>query len=571
MMLLRWLTLVVSLRITYPYTEFYEEILNIESPSDFWAQGVVEDQQGGDQVEVFNLEDGGVLSKPGVVRIDLETFKLDSQLVRDQVRELLSRTFGDSKLLDVSTLTTLVGPGVGNYNSRSAGFCLKINHRVENHLDKKVERPISNLSGEEERSQRAPAADGGSERESRRATQDSQGDQWGTSDDQKNPQATSEAGKREVTEKLLGVVNKATEAIQGARREQNRRSSNVARGFGANAVFEPAGIFIHEDITPYVPESLLRFAPPVKAITGYMGGFSWQHIFTAVFGAGSSTLPCSAKDLEQVLQEFDQRVPFVKDAAQAKILTSRLRREATVSLSCILSQKGQFSEALEVGYLVEEMVDTYSQALPQVQASSQTLDHQSQGVILAELAVIQNSLARIKAAAVSKIEDRIEQKNNLAFWGGIVNYIGTMGTSWWKVQNSKDVLEKKSKQWSSMEAGDAEREFYWWLAGATFLQLGTWSAGYSYGEVLFMQQAPGRVECRSETILQEIFKKYLVSNPREVFIATGSKLAAERHLKDFYREMILKNFCVLKEEEGAPLQAAIEEFLELALFLLKHI
>lgn len=571
-MLLRWLTLVVSLRITSPYSEFYEEILNIESPSDFWGTGVEGDQQGGDEVEVFNLEDGGEQIKQGVVRIDLETFKLDSHLVRDQVRELLSRTFGDSKLLDVSTLTTLVGPGVGVNNSRSAGFCLKINHRVENRLNKKVERTFSYLSGEEERSQRARVTDGGSEREPRRATQDSQGDQGDPSEGQENPQATSEAGKREVTEKLLGVVYNATKAIETARQDQNRRSSNVARGFGANAVFEPAGIFIMEDVSIYVPESLLRFAPPVKAITGYMGGFSWQHIFTAIFGAGSSTLPCSAKDLEQVLLEFDQRIPLVKNAAQAKIAISRLRREATVSLSCILSQKGQFSEALEVGYLLEELVDTYSQALPQVQASSQTLDHQSQGVILAELAVIQNSLARIKAAAVSRIEDRIEQKNNLAFWGGIVNYIGTMGTSWWKAQNSKDVLEKKRKEWSSMEAGDAEREFYWWLAGATFLQLGTWSAGYSYGEVLFMQQGPSRVECRSETILQDIFLSYpTVSNPREVLTATGSKLAAERHLKDFYREMILKNFCVLKEEEGAPLQAAIEEFLELALFLVKHV
>ena len=97
---LRWLTLVLSLRITSPYSDFYEEILNIESPSDFWGTDVEGDQQGGDQVEVFNLEDGGVPRKQGVVRIDLETFKLDSQLVRDQVRELLSRTFGDSKLLD---------------------------------------------------------------------------------------------------------------------------------------------------------------------------------------------------------------------------------------------------------------------------------------------------------------------------------------------------------------------------------------------------------------------------------------------------------------------------------------
>ena len=80
---LRWLTLVLSLRITSPYSEFYEGILNIESPSDFWGTGVEEDQQGGNQVKVFYLEGGGgVRSKPGVVRIDLETFKLDSQLHR---------------------------------------------------------------------------------------------------------------------------------------------------------------------------------------------------------------------------------------------------------------------------------------------------------------------------------------------------------------------------------------------------------------------------------------------------------------------------------------------------------
>ena len=273
-MLLRWLTLVVSLRFTSPYSEFYEEILNIESPSDFWGTGVGEDQQGGDKGEVFNLEDGGVLSKPGVVRIDLETFKLDSQIVRDQARELLSRTFGDSKLLDVSTLTKLVGPGVEVNNSRSAGFCLKINQRVENRLNKKIERTISNLSGKEERGQRARVADGGSEREPRRATEDSQGDQGDPSDGQQNPQATSEAGKREVTEKLLGVLNNATEAIETARQDQNRRSSNVARGFGANAVFEPAGIYIMDDVSIYVPESLLRYAPVVKTITGYMGRFN---------------------------------------------------------------------------------------------------------------------------------------------------------------------------------------------------------------------------------------------------------------------------------------------------------
>jgi len=69
------------------------------------------------------------------------------------------------------------------------------------------------------------------------------------------------------------------------------------------------------------------------------------------------------------------------------------------------------------------------------------------------------------------------------------------------MQLSKDFLEKKAKRWESMKA---ERQFYWWLAGAAFLQIGTWSAEYSYAEVLWMQQEPSRLECRSESILQVV-------------------------------------------------------------------
>ena len=79
-----------------------------------------------------------------------------------------------------------------------------------------------------------------------------------------------------------------------------------------------------------------------------------------------------------------------------------------------------------------------------------------------------------------------------------------------------------------------------------------------------MQREPSRLECRSESILQETFKKYpLVSNPREFLIATGSEPAAERYLKELYREMILNNFCV--EKEGVPRpKAAIGQYVELA-------
>jgi len=55
MMLLRWLTVLACLRTSSPYTEFYEEFLMMKSPSDFGGIGVVEDEQGGDHVEVHYI------------------------------------------------------------------------------------------------------------------------------------------------------------------------------------------------------------------------------------------------------------------------------------------------------------------------------------------------------------------------------------------------------------------------------------------------------------------------------------------------------------------------------------
>jgi len=554
------------MRTTSPYMEFYKEILNMKT--DFGEVGVEEDVLGVDQVEVYFLEGGGNGGATGLVKIDLETIsKLVFQLVRKQATELPSRTFGGLKGPNVIFSLTTMGSDVEVNNSRSDGFCLKMRRQEENPQNEETDRTITSRSGEEERGQWARAIDDGSEREPRGASQYSQGDQEDSGDGQPNFQAKSEDGQEKIKaqEKLLEIVNKATEVIEHSRRAQNGRSAKVVRGFGANAVFEPAGIYLHDEVSIYVPESLLRFAPVVKTITSYMGGFSWPHIFTTLFGAGSSTLPCSAKDLEQVLLEFDERIPLIKDAAQTKIAISRLRRDAIVSVSCILSQKDKYAEALEVEYLVEELVDIYGRALPHVQASSQTTDSQSQGVLLAELEQIQNSLARIKREAVSNIEARLGEKNNLAFWGAMLNHLGTVSNSIWKAVTSKEALEKKEKQWENMKAEDAEREFYWWLAGAAFLQIGTFTAGYSYSEVVYMQQEDARLDCRSESIMQESLEKYsLVHNPRELLRVTGTRRGAERYLEDFQRKMILDNFCVLREEEGVPLKATIDQYISIA-------
>ena len=243
--------------------------------TDFGEVGVEEDVLGVDQVEVYFLEGGGNGGKTGLVKIDLETIsKLVSQLVRKQATELPSRTFGGLKGPNVIFTLTTMRSDVEVNNSRSDGFCLKMRHQEENRQNEEIFRTIPSRPGEEERGQWARAIDDGSEREPRGASQHSQGDQEDSG--RPNFQAKSEDGQEKIKaqEKLLEIVNKATEVIEHSRSEQNARSAKVVRGFGANAVFEPAGIFIMEDVDPYVPESLLRFAPVIKTIHGYMGRFS---------------------------------------------------------------------------------------------------------------------------------------------------------------------------------------------------------------------------------------------------------------------------------------------------------
>ena len=75
--------------------------MSLSPSSDFGKEDVEGDVQGENQLEIYVSEDGRDHSEAGVIS---------------------------------STLTTLIGPGVGVNNSRSAGFCLKIKRQVENNL-----------------------------------------------------------------------------------------------------------------------------------------------------------------------------------------------------------------------------------------------------------------------------------------------------------------------------------------------------------------------------------------------------------------------------------------------------
>ena len=67
-------------------------------------------------------------------------------------------------------------------------------------------------------------------------------------------------------------------------------------------------------------------------LAAYFHGTVWRRQFNA-----------SLLGLERVLLELYKRIPLVVDAAQAKIATSRLKREATGFVNCILSQKDKFA------------------------------------------------------------------------------------------------------------------------------------------------------------------------------------------------------------------------------------
>ena len=55
------------------------------------------------------------------------------------------------------------------------------------------------------------------------------------------------------------------------------------------------------------------------------------------------------------------------------------------------------------------------------------MDSQAQGVLLAEMAQIKILLPGIKEEAVSRIEDRKNYKNKMAFLGAMLNNLGTLG------------------------------------------------------------------------------------------------------------------------------------------------
>ena len=78
-------------------------------------------------------------------------------------------------------------------------------------------------------------------------------------------------------------------------------------------------------------------------------GNGWQHLFPTLYGAGLSTLHCSSKDLDEILDDFEGHVPFILTTAEATIATERLRSKITEAISCILYDKNEYAGMVRPG------------------------------------------------------------------------------------------------------------------------------------------------------------------------------------------------------------------------------
>ena len=144
---------------------------------------------------------------------------------------------------------------------------------------------------------------------------------------------------------------------------QNNEALTIVGGYSVNAILEPIGIAFLEDIFSALERARKRSTAWIFNIEGYMGGYSWQHLFPNLYGAGSSTLHCSSKDLDEILDDFERHIPFILTTAEATIATERLRSKILVAISCILYDKNKYAEVVRVRQLVEEVVEAYSQAI----------------------------------------------------------------------------------------------------------------------------------------------------------------------------------------------------------------
>jgi len=380
-------------------------------------------------------------------------------------------------------------------------------------------------------------------------------------EDQDVSQAFQEV--RRVRVEASKGVDEAKKVQEEDRSRQNRRGYWLVFGYSINAVLEPIGIAFLEDIFSGMERAWKRFTAWVTNIEGYMGGYSWQHLFPELYGAGSSTLPCSSQDLDRILDAFEKDIPFIKTNAQAMLAIERLRSKIPVAISCILYDKNEYAEVVRVRQLIDDLIEAYFKVLDlQVQAASSSEVPTTPDFFYGELAREYEKLPGLHQGATSKVEAFNAYKNSMTYMGALLNHFGTAGKCAIGVLVTHDVFSERIANASSPE--EARWEQIKMVISDVTLTGGCLAAGYSYAQTLINQMEPYTISCGSPAALQAVLHEFsFMATPRDLLQQTGNVEAARDYIKRFEQKMAVQFNCLFKEEAGVKFQAAVRLYSQL--------
>merc|ERR1712240_613407 len=380
-------------------------------------------------------------------------------------------------------------------------------------------------------------------------------------EDQDVSQAFQEVRRLRV--EASDAVDEAKKVLEEDRSRQNTRGYYLVFGYSINAVLEPIGIAFLEDIFSGMEKAWKRFTAWATNIEGYMGGYSWQHLFPELYGAGSSTLPCSSQDLDRILDAFEKDIPFIKTDAQVTLAIERLRSKIPVAISCILYDKNEYAEVVRVRQLMDDLVEAYFKVL-QVQAASSSAVPTTPDFFYGELAREYEKLPGLHQGATSKVESFNAYKNSMTYMGALLNHFGTAGKCAIGVLVTHDVFSERIANASSPE--EARWEQIKMVISDVTLTGGCLSAGYAYAQTLLNQMEPYKIKCGNPAVLQAVLQKYrYMARPRELVRRTGSVNAAEMYVRRFDQELDVALHCVYKEEAGVQFKNSIKMYNHLVL------
>jgi len=357
-------------------------------------------------------------------------------------------------------------------------------------------------------------------------------------------------------------VDEAKKVQEEDRSRQNRAGYWIIFGYSINAVLEPIGIAFLEDIFSGMEKAWKRFTAWVTNIEGYMGGYSWQHLFPELYGAGSSTLPCSSQDLDRILDAFEKDIPYIKTSAQVTLAIERLRSKIPVAISCILYDKNEYAEVVRVRQLIDDLVEAYFNLL-QVKAASSSAVPTTPDFFFGEMASVYEKLPGLHQGATSKVEAFNAYKNSMTYIGSLLNHFGTAGKCAIGVLVTHDVFSERIANASSPE--EARWEQIKMVISDVTLTGGCLAAGYSYATTLLNQMEPYTISCGNPAALQAVLREFsFMATPRDLFQRTGNMKAAKNYIKRFEQKMAVEFNCLYKEEGGVKFQAAVRLLSELA-------